>query len=40
MITANGTADTDIEATKIGAHEYLVKPFEADDLLDVVAVLR
>jgi DNA-binding NtrC family response regulator len=37
MITAHGTTDTAIEATKIGAYEYLVKPFEADELLDVVA---
>ncbi len=37
MITAHGTTDTAIEATKIGAYEYLIKPFEADDLLDVVA---
>jgi DNA-binding NtrC family response regulator len=37
MITAHGTTDIAIEATKIGAYEYLVKPFEADDLLDVVA---
>ncbi len=37
MITAHGTTDTAIEATKIGAYEYLVKSFEADDLLDVVA---
>ncbi len=37
MMTAHGTTDTAIEATKLGAYEYLVKPFEADDLLDVVA---
>jgi len=37
MMTAHGTTDTAIEATKIGAYEYLIKPFEADDLLDVVA---
>jgi len=37
MITAHGTTDTAIEATKIGAYEYLIKPFEADDLLDVVS---
>ena len=37
MMTAHGTTDTAIEATKLGAYEYLVKPFEADDLLDLVA---
>jgi DNA-binding NtrC family response regulator len=37
MMTAHGTTDTAIEATKLGAYEYLVKPFEAEDLLDVVA---
>ncbi|HXP62421.1 MAG TPA: sigma-54 dependent transcriptional regulator [Dongiaceae bacterium] len=37
VMTAHGTTDTAIEATKLGAYEYLVKPFEAEDLLDVVA---
>jgi nitrogen regulation protein NR(I) len=37
MMTAHGTTDTAIEATKLGAYEYLVKPFEADDLLDLIA---
>jgi nitrogen regulation protein NR(I) len=37
MMTAHGTTDTAIEATKLGAYEYLIKPFEADDLLDLVA---
>jgi DNA-binding NtrC family response regulator len=37
MMTAHGTTDTAIEATKLGAYEYLIKPFEADDLLDMVA---
>ena len=37
MMTAHGTTDTTIEATRIGAYEYLIKPFEADDLLDVLA---
>jgi DNA-binding NtrC family response regulator len=36
-MTAHGTTDTAIEATKLGAYEYLTKPFEADDLLDLVA---
>ena len=37
MMTAHGTTDTAIEATKLGVYEYLVKPFEADELLDLVA---
>src|SRR5512146_2543519 len=37
MMTAHGTTETAIEATKLGACEYLVKPFEADELLDLVA---
>jgi nitrogen regulation protein NR(I) len=37
MMTAHGTTETAIDATKLGAFEYLVKPFEAEELLDVVA---
>jgi len=37
MMTAHGTTETAIEATKQGAVEYLVKPFEVDELLDLVA---
>ncbi len=37
MMTAHGTTETAIEATKLGAFDYLVKPFEAEDLLAVVA---
>jgi nitrogen regulation protein NR(I) len=37
MMTAHGTTETAIQATKLGAFEYLVKPFEAEELLDVVA---
>ncbi len=37
MMTAHGTTETAIEATKLGACEYLVKPFEADELLDRIA---
>ncbi len=37
MITAHGTTETAIEATKLGAFEYLVKPFEPEELLAVVA---
>jgi DNA-binding NtrC family response regulator len=37
MMTAHGTTETAIEATKLGACDYLLKPFEADELLDMVA---
>jgi DNA-binding NtrC family response regulator len=37
MMTAHGTTDTAIEATKLGVYEYLVKPFEVVDLLELVA---
>jgi DNA-binding NtrC family response regulator len=37
LITAHGTTETAIEATKQGACDYLLKPFDADDLLDLVA---
>jgi DNA-binding NtrC family response regulator len=37
MMTAHGTTDTAIEAIKRGAFEYVVKPFEADELLDLLA---
>lgn len=37
LMTAHGTTETAIEATKQGAYEYLMKPFEADELLDLVA---
>jgi two-component system response regulator AtoC len=33
MLTAFGTASSAIEATKLGAHDYLTKPFEIDDVL-------
>src|SRR5690349_2399984 len=36
LMTAHGTTETAIEAMKLGAWEYLVKPFEADELLDLV----
>jgi DNA-binding NtrC family response regulator len=37
LMTAHGTTETAIEATKLGACDYLVKPFETDELLDMVA---
>jgi len=35
-MTAHGTSETAIEATKFGAYDYLVKPFEMEELLEVV----
>ncbi len=37
VMTAHGTTETAIEATKLGACDYLLKPFEADELLDMIA---
>lgn len=36
LITAHGTTETAIEATKWGAFDYILKPFEVDELLDVI----
>ena len=36
LMTAHGTTETAIEAMKIGAWEYLLKPFDPDELLDLV----
>ena len=36
LMTAHGTTETAIESTKLGACEYLMKPFEADELLDLI----
>lgn len=36
LMTAHGTTETAIEATKLGAYDYLLKPFEMDELLDMV----
>jgi len=36
LMTAHGTTETAIEATKLGAYDYLVKPFEMEELLDLV----
>ena len=37
LMTAYGTTETAIEATKLGAYDYLLKPIEPDELLDLVA---
>jgi nitrogen regulation protein NR(I) len=36
MMTAHGTTETAIEATKSGAYDYLVKPFEMPEMLKLV----
>ena len=36
FITGHGTTDTAIEAMKLGAYDYLVKPLDADQLQQVV----
>ena len=33
VITAHGTVDTAVEALKLGAHDYVTKPFDRDELL-------
>ena len=35
-MTAHGTTEIAIEATKLGAYDYLLKPFEMEELLDLV----
>ncbi len=37
LMTAHGTTETAIEATKLGAYDYLLKPFEMEEMLDLVA---
>src|SRR5260221_1650110 len=36
LMTAHGTTETAIEATKFGAYDYLLKPFEMTELLELV----
>src|SRR6056297_454387 len=36
IMTAYGTMDTAIEATKLGAFVYVLKPFEIPDMLDLI----
>src|SRR5262249_29938413 len=35
LMTAHGTTDTAIEATKSGAYDYLLKPFEMPELIEL-----
>jgi DNA-binding NtrC family response regulator len=37
MITAHGTVDTAVEALKLGAFDYLTKPFDKDEVRAIVA---
>ncbi|MCC6874374.1 MAG: sigma-54-dependent Fis family transcriptional regulator [Sandaracinaceae bacterium] len=37
MITAHGTVDTAVEALKLGAFDYITKPFEQSELRNVIA---
>jgi nitrogen regulation protein NR(I) len=37
LMTAHGTTETAIEATRSGAYDYLLKPFEIEELLDLIA---
>jgi DNA-binding NtrC family response regulator len=36
VITAHGTTESAIEATKLGAYDYVLKPFEVEELLNLV----
>jgi nitrogen regulation protein NR(I) len=36
LMTAHGTIETAIEATKLGAYDYLQKPFEMPELIDLL----
>ena len=36
-MTAYGTTETAIEATKLGAFEYVLKPFDIPDILALIA---
>ena len=37
LMTARGTTETAIEAIKLGAYDYLLKPFEMEELIELVA---
>src|SRR6516165_7907504 len=36
LITAFGTTETAIEATKLGAYDYVLKPFDIQPMLDLI----
>jgi two-component system response regulator AtoC len=36
LITAHGTVDSAVEALKLGAQDYITKPFDKDELLPVI----
>ena len=36
MITAHGSVDTAVGAMKLGAYDYITKPFQMDELLLIV----
>jgi DNA-binding NtrC family response regulator len=36
LITAHGTVDTAVEAIKLGAHDYITKPFDQHELQSVI----
>ena len=36
IMTAFGTTDTAIEATKLGAFDYIIKPFDIPDILELI----
>jgi two-component system response regulator AtoC len=36
LITAHGTVDSAVEAIKRGAHDYITKPFDQDELLRII----
>jgi len=36
ILTGHGSVDSAVECTKLGAFGYLPKPYELDDLLDVL----
>lgn len=36
LITAHGTVDSAVEAIKQGAHDYITKPFDADELQRII----
>lgn len=37
VMTAHGTTETAIRATKLGAYDYLLKPFDMGELIDLLA---